>query len=81
VLLRRGKEAKNEFQKMVDHPGILINSPLRSLATLQLARSLFTSGNESESRKAFQEFFALWNDADPDIPILRKAKAEYAKLH
>jgi serine/threonine protein kinase len=78
--LHRGQEAANEFSKMLGHPGILINSPLRSLAQLQLARALFMSGDTSGARKAYQDFFALWKDADPDIPVLRQAKAEYAKL-
>jgi tetratricopeptide (TPR) repeat protein len=70
LLVRRGKEAANEFQKMLDHRGILINSPLASLAHLQLARALSVSHDAAGARKAYQDFFALWKDADPDIPIL-----------
>jgi hypothetical protein len=80
LLLNRGKEATNEFRKMLDHPSILVNSPLRSLAQLQLARAQSRSGNASEALKAYQAFLTLWKDADPDIPILKQAKVEYAKL-
>jgi eukaryotic-like serine/threonine-protein kinase len=80
LLLHRGKEGANEFQKFLDHRGVVINSPLSSLARYQLARALAMSGDLAGSRKAYQNFFALWKEADPDIPILKEAKAEYAKL-
>jgi eukaryotic-like serine/threonine-protein kinase len=80
LLLHRGQEAANEFRKMLGHPSILINSPLRSLAQLQLARALSTSSDSSEARKAYQDFLTLWKDADPGIPILNQAKSEYARL-
>jgi DNA-binding winged helix-turn-helix (wHTH) protein len=80
LLLNQGEEAADEFRKMLDRPGILINSPLRALAQVQLGRALVMNGDISGGRKAYQDFFALWKDADPDIPILKQAKAEYAKL-
>jgi eukaryotic-like serine/threonine-protein kinase len=80
LLLRQGKEAANEFHKFLDHRGIVINTLLTSLAHCQLARALAMSGDTPGARKAYQDFFALWKDADPDIPILKEAKAEYAKL-
>jgi serine/threonine protein kinase len=80
LLMRKGKEAANEFQKMLDHRGILINSPLASLAHLQLARARSLSGDVAGAHTAYQDFLALWKDADPDIPILKEAKAEYGKL-
>ncbi len=80
LLLHRGKEAANEFQKFLDHRGVAINTLLTSLAHRQLARALSMSGDTSGARKAYQDFFALWKDADPDIPILKEARAEYAKL-
>jgi serine/threonine protein kinase len=72
--------AATEFQKLLDHRGIVINFPLGALAHLGLARANALSGDTAKSKTAYQDFFALWKDADPDIPILKEAKAEYAKL-
>jgi eukaryotic-like serine/threonine-protein kinase len=69
-----------EFQKILDHPGVVKTSLVGVLAHLQLGRALAMSGDKIKARKAYQDFFALWKDADPDIPILIAAKAEYAKL-
>jgi eukaryotic-like serine/threonine-protein kinase len=80
LLLHRGKEAANEFQKFSDHRGVVINTLLTSLSHCQLARAFSMSGDTSGARKAYQDFFALWKDADPDIPILKEARTEYAKL-
>jgi eukaryotic-like serine/threonine-protein kinase len=80
MLLRQGKEAANEFQKFLNHRGVVISSALAALARYQLARALSLSGDFSGARTAYQDFFALWKDADPDIPILKEAKAEYVKL-
>ena len=77
---RRGAEAGREFQKFVDHGGIVQNYPLGALAHLGLGRAYALQGDPSRARSAYQDFFALWKDADPDIPILKEAKAEYAKL-
>ena len=76
-----GSAAASEFQKFLDHRGIVINSPLGALAHLGLARAYALSGDTAKSRTAYQEFLTLWKDADPNIPILIEAKAEYAKLH
>jgi eukaryotic-like serine/threonine-protein kinase len=79
--LHRGKEAANEFQKILDHPGICIFSlPTCRLARLQLGRARAEAGDAGGARTAYQDFFALWKDADPDVPILKEAKAEYTKL-
>ncbi|MFZ0990889.1 MAG: hypothetical protein WAN29_03235, partial [Candidatus Sulfotelmatobacter sp.] len=79
--LHQGKEAANEFQKILDHPGVCIFSlPTCRLARLQLGRARAEAGDASGARTAYQDFFALWKDADPDVPILKEAKAEYAKL-
>ena len=59
-----------EFQKFLDHRGIALNSPLGALAHLGLARSYAVSGDTAKAKAAYQDFFALWKDADPDIPIL-----------
>jgi len=74
------QQAASEFHKFLDHPGIVLNFPLAALAHLQLGRTYALAGDNSKSRTAYQDFFALWKDADPDIPILKEAKAEYAKL-
>ena len=75
-----GSAAATEFQKLVDHRGIVINFPLGALAHLGLARAYALSGDTAKSKTAYHDFFAVWKDADPDIPILKEAKAEYAKL-
>ncbi len=75
-----GAAAATEFQKFLDHRGININFPLGALARLQLGRAYALSGNAAKAKAAYQDFLNLWKDADPDIPILKEAKAEYAKL-
>ena len=77
---KNGPAAAAEFQKFLDHPGIVANFVLGSLAHLQLARAYTISGDTAKAKAAYQDFFTLWKDADPDIPILKEAKAEYAKL-
>jgi eukaryotic-like serine/threonine-protein kinase len=76
----QGSEAAAEFQKILDHRGIVLNEPIGALAHLQLGRAYAVSGDTAKARVAYKNFLALWKDADPDIPILRQAKAEYAKL-
>lgn len=78
---RQGSAAVTEFQKILDHPGVIVNQPVGSLAHLGLARAYALSGDIANSRIAYQDFFGIWKDADPDVPILRQAKAEYARLH
>jgi serine/threonine protein kinase len=80
LALHQGKEAAAEFQKFIDHRTIVANYPLASLARLGLARAYSLQNDTAKARAAYQDFFALWKDADPDIPILKQAKAEYAKL-
>jgi len=75
-----GTAASVEFQKVIDNPGIVGPAPESALARLGLARAYTLQGDSSKARPAYQDFFALWKDADPDIPILIAAKAEYAKL-
>jgi len=77
---KRGPEAALEFQKIVDHRGISATSPEHSLAKLGLGRAYQMTGDTAKAKAAYQDFFALWKDADPDIPLLKDAKAEYAKL-
>jgi predicted Zn-dependent protease len=77
---KQGGNAAQEFQKILDHRGITWNSPVAPLAHLGLARAYALSGDTTKAKTAYQDLFALWKDADPDIPILKEAKAEYAKL-
>jgi eukaryotic-like serine/threonine-protein kinase len=76
----QGEQATAEFRKILDHPGLTVNNPIGALTHLQLARARVLSRDQSGARTAYQDFFALWKDADPDIPVLKQAKAEYAKL-
>jgi Flp pilus assembly protein TadD len=76
----QGTEATAEFQKIIDHPGLVATAPIGSLAYLQLGRAYMMAGDSVKARTAYQDFLALWKDADPDLPILKDAKAEYAKL-
>src|SRR5450432_369971 len=80
LLAGRGREAATEFQKIIDHRGIVVNEPYGAVARLELGRAYTLQGNTSKARGAYQDFLALWKDADPDIPILKQAKIEYAKL-
>jgi DNA-binding winged helix-turn-helix (wHTH) protein/tetratricopeptide (TPR) repeat protein len=76
----QGKEAAAEFQKILDHRGIVLNEPIGALAHLQLGRAYAMRGDTAKARAAYQDFLTLWKNADHDIPILKEAKAEYAKL-
>jgi len=80
LLLRNGEKAAGEFQNYLSHPGIAINCPLGALARLQLGRAYALTGDTAKARAAYQDFLALWKDADHDLTILNQAKAEYAKL-
>jgi len=77
---KNGPAASAEFQKLLDHPGIVQNFLIGSLAHLQLARAYALSGDTAKAKAAYKDFLTLWKDADPDIPILKEAKTEYAKL-
>jgi eukaryotic-like serine/threonine-protein kinase len=76
----QGKEAAAEFQKIMDARGVVINGPNGAAAYIGLARAYALQGDTAKARVAYQNFFALWKDADPDVPILLQAKAEYTKL-
>jgi tetratricopeptide (TPR) repeat protein len=75
-----GEQAATEFQKVIDHRGIVTNFPLGALAHLQLGRAYKLAGNVVKAREAYGVFLVAWLNADPDIPILKQAQAEYAKL-
>jgi eukaryotic-like serine/threonine-protein kinase len=76
----QGNEAAVEFKKILDHPGIIFADPVGVVARLQLGRAFALSGDKTRAKAAFQDFLTLWKDADADIPVLKQAKAEYAKL-
>ena len=80
LMLGNGNAAAAEFQKVIDHPGIVQTHPVGALARLGLARAYALSGDTAEAKTAYRDFLTLWKDADPDIPILIEVKAEYAKL-
>ena len=77
----RGAEAAAEFQKILDHRGIVSSDPIGALARLESGRAYALSGDRSRAKTAYQNFLALWKDADPDIPVLKLAQAEYASLN
>ena len=77
----QAQQAAAEFQKMLDHPGIMENSVLGPLAHLQLGRAQAMAGDKGAARKSYEDVFAIWKDADPDVPVLQQARAEYAALH
>jgi hypothetical protein len=80
VAAHHGAEADAEFQKILDHRGLVICDPVGALAHLQLGRAYALSGDDTKARSAYQDFLSLWNDVDPDIPIFKQVRAEYAKL-
>jgi len=73
-------EAGAEFQKLLDHRGIVGNAPIGALAHLGVGCTYALSGDSARAKAAYQDFLTLWKDADRDIPLLKQAKAEYAKL-
>jgi tetratricopeptide (TPR) repeat protein len=77
---QQGGEAATEFQKILDHRGVVGNEPIGALAHLGLARAYAMQGDTAKAKAAYQDFLTLWKDADPDVPILIAAKSEYAKL-
>jgi tetratricopeptide (TPR) repeat protein len=81
LLAHNGTAAAVEFQKLLDHRGIVLNFVTGSLAHLQLGRAYAISGDRVNSKAAYQDFLTLWKDVDPDVPVLKEAKAEYARLH
>ena len=76
----RGQEAAAEFQKVLNHRGVVLADPIGALAHLQLGRAYASSGDSARAKSAYEGFLTLWKDADPDLPILKQAKAEYVKL-
>ena len=79
--LRDGAKAAAEFQRILDHHGVQPTDPQYTLARLNLARAFALQGDKMKARTAYQDFFALWKDADPDVPVLVDAHSEYSKLN
>ncbi len=80
LMFHDGDRAAAEFQKFIDHRGVVMNFPWGALARLGLARAYALQGDTAKARAAYQDFLTIWKDADPEVPILKEAKAEYAKL-
>ena len=78
--LGRYRQAAAELQKILDHPGIMLNDPIGPMARLQLARALAASGNRTKSAAVYRDLLAIWKDADADLPVVQQARAESAKL-
>jgi len=76
----RGTEAAAQFQMMIDHVGVIQNQPQGALAHLGLGRAYALQGDTAKARAAYEDLLALWKDADPDVPVIKQAKSEYAKL-
>ena len=74
------QQAVAEFQKILDHRGLMMGDPALARALLEKARALARGGDQMGARAVYQEFLLLWKDADPDVPLLAQAQAEYAKL-
>jgi hypothetical protein len=77
---RQPAEAAAEFQRILDHRSIVLVDPMDAMARLQLARALALSGDLVKAKSAYNDLFALWKNADPDIPVIKQARAEYLKL-
>jgi eukaryotic-like serine/threonine-protein kinase len=80
LFLHQGSQAAGEFQKFIDERAVVVNCPLGALAHLWLGRAHALEGNVTAAHKSYEEFLTLWKDADPDVPIFRQAKSEFAKL-
>jgi eukaryotic-like serine/threonine-protein kinase len=80
LTVRQGAKAVAEFRKFFAHRRSVVSDPVDAAAHLQGGRTFALSGDRTEARVAYQYFFTLWKDADPDVPVLKEAKAEYAKL-
>ena len=76
----RYREAAAEFQKILDHPGMMLNDPMGPMARLQLARTLAASGDRAKSAAVYKDLLSIWKDADPDVPVIREARADAVKV-
>ena len=76
----QASEAEAEFQKILDHRGVVVDFPAGALTRLQIGRAYAMQGDSAKAKAAYRDFLILWKDGDPDIPLLMTAKSEYAKL-
>ena len=76
-----GAKAAAEFKKVLSHRGIVFSDPISALAPLQIGRALVAAGDLTKAKTAYEDFLGLWRDADPEIPIFKQAKTEYAEFH
>jgi tetratricopeptide (TPR) repeat protein len=81
LAMHQPAQAAAEFKKILDHRGLVLADPVGAVARLQLGRAFALSGDKAKATTAYQDFLALWKNADPEVPILKQAKAEYARLH
>ena len=77
---QRETQAAAEFQKLLDHPGVVFADPIGVMARLELARIFALMGNTAKAKAAYQDVLTIWKDADSDLPVIIQARAEYAKL-
>ena len=80
LALHKPTEAAAEFQKILDHPGVVLEDPIGAIARLQLARALALSRDTVKAKRAYSDLLTLWKDADPEIAIVKGARAEFARL-
>ena len=80
LALRKAREAAAEFQKILDHPGIVLEDPMGAFARLQLARAWTMADDVGKAKATYEELLRLWKDADSAIPVVSEARAEYARL-
>ena len=80
LALHQGAEAAAEFRKILDHPGIVISDPVGAMARLQIARAYAMQGDAAKAKAAYQDFLALWQNAEAEVPVYKEAKAEFEKL-
>ncbi len=80
LALGKGDEAAAEFQKIIDHPGVVYADPIGVLAHFEVGKSHALSGNGARAKSGYREFLSLWRDADPDIAVYKQAQVEYGRL-
>jgi predicted Ser/Thr protein kinase len=81
LAVHQASQAAAEFQKILDHPGVVLNWPIGALAHLQVGRAYVMQGDTPKALAYYKDFFSIWKDADPDVPILKQAKAEYESIN
>jgi cytochrome c-type biogenesis protein CcmH/NrfG len=80
LALRKPGEAAAELQKILQHPGVVLEDPMGAFARLQLARAWTMAGDVDKAKATYEELLRMWKDADPAVPVISEARAEYARL-